>query len=411
MSYRHYRIPTREGCDIIFCMAKNNQPLIIVAMIVGAALIITLALIFTRSSDDAATETTDENNTSENGANEGGENGNNGQQPTPTPTPTPIPTPTPTPTPTPIPTPQPGVLPANWNELTGQEKSDLNPFNCNVETQIIYATDGTCHDKEIEVDPIPASPSRITLPAEPTKADFVALLEPHLTEEGKLVLQTRTAELKDEREVASEGWCPPHRLFRDGSICGSYYGEFAYTFYDADNRDPHGDFRIFIHEFVHALDHYGHYTDTLDTAQHFVPSVNQAMLDVYNNPPADHNTGIRLAGTDRCLYTDYRYTLDLRGWELLYPLIPGKILPGQNRAQRFPAELYAVLAVEIRPLTPFLEEHYSQFFTDRQAVIDLMMATSNDQAWDGAGYGSHFNSNGCNDGPPPYSKYDPIPQL
>ena len=67
--------------------------------------------------------------------------------PQPTTPPTPSPAPTPQPTPPPTPDPQPGVLPFNWDSLTPQEKTDLNPFNCNIETQIIYADDGTCHDK------------------------------------------------------------------------------------------------------------------------------------------------------------------------------------------------------------------------------------------------------------------------
>ena len=33
--------------------------------------------------------------------------------------------------------------------MTDREKTGLNPFNCNTETQIIYADDGTCHDVPI----------------------------------------------------------------------------------------------------------------------------------------------------------------------------------------------------------------------------------------------------------------------
>ena len=67
--------------------------------------------------------------------------------PVPTPTPTPQPAPTPTPTPTPVPNPQPGVLPSNWDSLTRQEKTDLNPYGCDHETQWVSAEDGTCIDK------------------------------------------------------------------------------------------------------------------------------------------------------------------------------------------------------------------------------------------------------------------------
>ena len=168
-------------------MEKNRQPLIITSIIVGAVLIIALALIFTRGSDDTATETANENNTSENQENENtGENGQqtgisecdaqeatdsnpdcqndgsgtarpvqqitcaadgptydlesdgswideNGVRRTACEAPT---------TPT-------GTLPSIWNSLTPQEKTDLNPFDCDTETQVIWETDGTCHDKVV----------------------------------------------------------------------------------------------------------------------------------------------------------------------------------------------------------------------------------------------------------------------
>ena len=67
-------------------MEKNNRPLIIGAMVVGVALIIALAFMFIR--DDSATEApAEENAVSENEASETGENGNDGQQPTPDPEP------------------------------------------------------------------------------------------------------------------------------------------------------------------------------------------------------------------------------------------------------------------------------------------------------------------------------------
>ena len=133
-------------------MEKTNQPLIITSIVVGAVLIIALALIFTRGDDDTTTETVDENNTSENQNTENTEeNGSNGQQPAPAsqpaPQPAPVPEPIPVPTPTPTPQPQPDGLPSDWNSLTPQQKTNLNPFNCDIETQIIYADDGTCHDK------------------------------------------------------------------------------------------------------------------------------------------------------------------------------------------------------------------------------------------------------------------------
>ena len=37
-----------------------------------------------------------------------------------------------------------GTLPANWNSLSVQEKTDLNPFDCDYDTQWVSAEDGTC---------------------------------------------------------------------------------------------------------------------------------------------------------------------------------------------------------------------------------------------------------------------------
>ncbi len=129
-------------------MEKNNQPLILGIVVIGAVLIIALALIFTRSSDDTATETADENNISENQENENTEeNGEDNQQHPPDPVPQP--TPQPTPAPTPVPNPQPDVL-SVWDSLSVQEKTDLNPFDCDHETQWVSAEDGSCINKQGE---------------------------------------------------------------------------------------------------------------------------------------------------------------------------------------------------------------------------------------------------------------------
>ena len=137
-------------------MEKNNQPLIIGALVVGAVLIIALALIFTR--DDSGTEAPAENTASENEENATNENGENGgeqttPQPDPQPTPQPAPDPDPLPDPQPDPQPQPGVLPPNWNSLTDREKTNLNPFDCNHETQWVSAEDGSCIDKPSAIFP------------------------------------------------------------------------------------------------------------------------------------------------------------------------------------------------------------------------------------------------------------------
>ena len=124
---------------------QNNQPLVITAIIASCVLIIALAFIFTRG-DTVESDIADENNVTESGE----ENGDNGQQPEPVPPPAPEPAPEPTPPPAPEPAPTSG-LPPNWDSLTAPEKTDLNPFNCDLETQIVYADDGTCHDKPEEI--------------------------------------------------------------------------------------------------------------------------------------------------------------------------------------------------------------------------------------------------------------------
>ena len=128
-------------------MEKNNQPLIMTAMIVVGVLIIALVLIFTRSNDDeTAPPTTTANNTSETQTTGNtGENSEEGQQPEqPTPEPQPTPQPTPEPDSTPAPEPQPGVLPSNWDSLTRQEKTDLNPYGCDHDTHYVRADNGQC---------------------------------------------------------------------------------------------------------------------------------------------------------------------------------------------------------------------------------------------------------------------------
>ena len=230
-------------------MDKNNQPLILGIVVIGAVLIIALALIFTRS--DSETEAPTENVVSENEENEAGEeeeaeeDENDGQQPDPQPTP-----------PVPTPDPQPGVLPPNWDELTTPAKTDLNPFGCDIETQYVRADNGQCIDRSDTPDsPIPGVfIDRVYLPAEPTKEDFMALLDPHLTEQAKTVMREHT-ELRDGKAFVEDGLCRESRTF--GGICGGYYSpssHTAYTFYDPDNRNPKREFATFIHELAHALD-------------------------------------------------------------------------------------------------------------------------------------------------------------
>ncbi len=180
-------------CGTIISMEKNNQPLIITAMIVGVVLILGLAFILTRGDDDTATPTTSDTSETQTTGNteEGSEGGQeagtpkcdtqeevysnpdcrddgspvspvqqiscaadgpiydlasdgswideNGVRQTACEAPT---------TPT-------GTLPANWNSLSVQEKTDLNPFDCDHETQWVSAENGSCIDKAPSLQPDP----------------------------------------------------------------------------------------------------------------------------------------------------------------------------------------------------------------------------------------------------------------
>ncbi len=138
-------------------MEKNNQPLILGAMVIGAILIIALALIFTRGGDETSTETVSENNTSESQENRGGEENNGGGQQPETPEQPENPE-----APEQPENPGTGILPSNWNSLTPQEKNELNPYGCNLETQILYAEDGSCHDKQIPPTQLDGAPFALT---------------------------------------------------------------------------------------------------------------------------------------------------------------------------------------------------------------------------------------------------------
>ena len=141
-------------------MEKNNQPIILGAMVIGAILIISLALIFTRDSDETTPETANENNTSEDQENENVEEAENesttpaeqntdnsdsndsnstGQTANGTNDLETIDS-------TPQPPPSAIVdirLPSSWDELSGPEKTSLNPHGC-FEKAIIRADNGRC---------------------------------------------------------------------------------------------------------------------------------------------------------------------------------------------------------------------------------------------------------------------------
>ena len=151
-------------------MNKNNQPIILGAMVIGAVLIIVLVLIFTRGGDDTATETASENNTAENQESENAEEGSGDSQQPETPEQPVIPEQPDNPAAPEQPdnpaapeqpdnpaapeqpdNPETDILPSNWNQLTDGEKIALNPLDCDLITQTIWANDGSCHDKEVVI--------------------------------------------------------------------------------------------------------------------------------------------------------------------------------------------------------------------------------------------------------------------
>ena len=120
-------------------MGKNNQLPIFAAIIIGAILAVALVLILTRD-NPKTTEIAPEDNTSENTENGGGEeNGSNGRQPE---------NPEGPEQPSNPEGPETGELPSNWHELTGVQKTQLNPFGCDLETQHVRSDNGLCQDKQ-----------------------------------------------------------------------------------------------------------------------------------------------------------------------------------------------------------------------------------------------------------------------
>ena len=168
---RGSRLDEKHG--IINNMEKSNfNPLVITAIVAGVVLIIALSLILTRGDSDT-TETTNQSNVSESES-EGGDQ----QRELPVPQP-------PEPAPVPLPTPKTDVLPPNWSELSSGEKIALNPFGCDVETQIIYADDGTCHpNPEIEEE-LSIEENELSIAIDVSRAELELTLDSSLPNDEK----------------------------------------------------------------------------------------------------------------------------------------------------------------------------------------------------------------------------------
>ena len=128
-------------------MQSKQTPIVIAILAVG--IIITLAIVLTRNNNQDTTEPANVAETEQQTEQE--------TQPTPEPVPAPQPTP-------------PGNgLPANWDSLTDQQKMDSNPFDCNRETHWVSTEDGSCLDKathigedDIKLDGLPANWDSLT---------------------------------------------------------------------------------------------------------------------------------------------------------------------------------------------------------------------------------------------------------
>ncbi len=117
----------------------NDRGFVVIIAIVVVIIAVALIIVITNRGDDATEPVT------------GPVTGQPEQPPTgPITEPGPEQPPAPGPEQPPLPetpTPQPGPLPANWDELSSAEKIALNPLGCDITTQTIWASDGSCHDK------------------------------------------------------------------------------------------------------------------------------------------------------------------------------------------------------------------------------------------------------------------------
>ena len=76
-----------------------------------------------------------------------------------------------------------GRLPDNWDQLTSREKNDLNPFDCDHETQWVSAENGTCINKPSTPRPSPTGADLLLgLGFDSCEVSADYLLENYLTE-------------------------------------------------------------------------------------------------------------------------------------------------------------------------------------------------------------------------------------
>ena len=62
---------------------------------------------------------------------------------------------------------EPNELSNNWAELSVSEKIALNPLNCDLETEFLWAEDGSCHAKNVDDEQTPTITPVVTPPQQP----------------------------------------------------------------------------------------------------------------------------------------------------------------------------------------------------------------------------------------------------
>ena len=90
---------------------------------------------------------------------------------------------------------EPNELPNNWAELSVSEKIALNPLNCDLETEFLWAEDGSCHAKNTDDEQTPTITSVVTPPQQPVTTTTTT---------------TTTTDDNNDDDEATTAVCPPN---------------------------------------------------------------------------------------------------------------------------------------------------------------------------------------------------------
>ncbi len=399
-------------------MEKNNRPLIIAAMVIGVILIIALALIFTRGSDETTTETANENKPAENQENEDGEengeesqpltrppetanvtetaesqenentqeNDEGSQQSQPAPDSTPIPQPTPPLPASPQPTTELSREPLVSTEfpsiqkllgrleLTDEAKNILE----DVQIGFYYKT---IEDGRLRGDADCVQIVSETFPDQLASDNLTSFFELNLDDTnkqniclylGKALIASTTLEVDtinlaeesfeldltdfDSWPNTSASWYH-HNRWPDESTWAKSNSK-QYWLYTSDLMRSVVD-RInshLAHEILHAIQFYFIYIEPDDSE---VARIQALVNDLPKNPPENFEQFPDHSVVE-WRWTDYEKRLN--DWfSLSY----------DGHPQQYEHELYAIVGGIVRNLSPELENHYSRFFKNRARVIRM----------------------------------------